>query len=70
MFFHETCKSIFNHLLRAELNEREQFGQISIYFRTVKTNGRRMLYLHCLARLKEISGFANLRKKVVQEEGF
>ncbi len=69
-FFHETCRGIFNHLLRAGSSEGGLFGPISAYFGTVEINGRGMLYLHCLVWLKEMSSFSDLRKKIAGEDQF
>ena len=69
-FFHETCRDIFKHLLRAESSNGGIFVLISAYFGTIETNGRGMLHLHCLVWLKRISSFFNLQRKVVDEDGF
>lgn len=47
-FFHETCRGIFNQLLKAGSSEGGLFGPVSTYFGTVETNGRGMLHLNCL----------------------
>ncbi len=69
-FFHETCRGIFDYLLRAGSSDGGLFGPVSTYFGTVETNGRGMLHLHCLVWLKGMSSFSDLRRKIVDEDGF
>ncbi len=60
MFFNETCKAIFDHLLAAGSIEGRLFDPMSTYFGTVETNGRGMLHLHCwvwLTRMTNLSHF-------------
>lgn len=59
MFFDETCKAIFDHLLAAKSRESGLFGPMSTYFGTVETNGRGMLHLHYLVWLKDMTNFSN-----------
>ncbi len=47
-FFHETCRGIFNYLLRAGSSDGGLFGPVLAYFGTVETNGQGILHLHCL----------------------
>lgn len=69
-FFYETCRGIFNHLLRAESSNGGLFGPVPAYFGTVETNGRGMLHLHYLVWLKGMSSFSDLYRKIVDEDGF
>ncbi len=69
-FFHETCRGIFNYLLRAESSENGLFGPVSAYFGTVETNSRDMLHLDCLVWLKGMSSFSDLHKKIAGEDQF
>ncbi len=69
-FFHETCRGIFNYLLRAGSSNGGLFGPVSAYFGTVESNGRGMLHLHCLVWLKGLSSFSNLCRKIADEDGF
>ncbi len=69
-FFHETCRGIFNHLLRVGSSEGGLFGPNSVYFGTVETNGRGMLHLHYLIWLKGMSSFSDLCKKIASEDQF
>lgn len=69
-FFHKICRGIFNHLLRAGSSDGGLFGPISTYFGMVETNGRGILHLHCLVWFKGMSSFSDLRRKIVDEDGF
>ncbi len=69
-FFHETCRGIFNYLLKAGSSDGDLFGSVLAYFGIVETNGRSMLYLHCLVWLKGISSFSDLCRKIADEDGF
>ncbi len=69
-FFHETCRGIFDYLLRARSSNGGLFGPVSTYFGTVETNGRGILHLHCLVWLKGMPSFSDLRRKIVDEDGF
>jgi hypothetical protein len=59
-FFHAICTGIFNALFRAGTGEDGILGNILNYFGVVETNGRGMLYLHCLIWLEGNIGFQNL----------
>ncbi len=69
-FLYETCKDIFNYLLRMESSNRGLFGPVSAYFGTVETNGRGMLHLHCLVWLKRMASFSDLCRKIADKDGF
>ncbi len=60
-FLHITCDAIFMSLFGAGQTERGLLGPISNYFGTVETNGREMLYLHCLVWIKDVLHLATLR---------
>lgn len=66
-FFEATCSAIFNNLLHANSLDGGLFGPISIYFGTVETNGRGMLHLHCLVRLKGAFHLTNLRHRLLSD---
>lgn len=63
-FFKTTYCSIFKHLLAAGSKDGSLFGPISIYFGTVKTNGRGILHLHCLVRLCGAFCITQLRERL------
>ncbi len=69
-FFHETCRGIFNYLLRVRSRDSSFFGHASVYFRTVETNGWSILYLHCLVWLKERSSFSDLCRNIADKDRF
>ncbi len=69
-FFHETCRGIFEYLLRARFSNGGLFGLVLTYFETVETNGQGMLHLHCLVWLKRMSSFSDLQRKIVDGDGF
>ncbi len=69
-FFHKICRGIFDYLLRAGSSDGGLFGPVLTYFGTVETNGRGMLHLHCLVWLKGMSSFSDLRRKIVDKNGF
>ena len=48
LFFHHTCRAIFDHLLAANNSDNELLNSVSTYFETVEINDRKMLHLHCL----------------------
>ena len=47
-FFEATCHDIFEHLLATGSKDGGLFGPIFTYFGIVESNGKGILYLHCL----------------------
>ena len=70
MFFYKICKSIFYYLLRFKSNIHSLFDFFSIYFKIIKTNGQDILYIHCFFGLKQISGFTDIEKRIIEKEKF
>ena len=69
-FFNETCKSIFNYLLKARFSNSGLSGLVLVYFRTIETNSRGMLHLHYLVWLKEMSSFFDFHKRIIDKDRF
>ena len=63
-FFEATCSAVYENLLQDGLADSGLLGPISTCFRTVGTNGRGMLHLHCLIWLEGFFHFAALRKRL------
>lgn len=59
--FDETYKAIFDHLFATRFSKGRFFGPISIYFKTVKTNGRSILYFHYLVWLGDMTNLSNFQ---------
>ena len=69
-FFYETCRDIFNNLLRARSSEEGLFSPVLAYFGTVETNGRGMLHVHCLVWFKGMSSFLDPCRKIADKNEF
>lgn len=70
VFFHGTCRGVFNSLLRVKSSKSNFFSSVSAYFETVKTNGWGILYFQYLLWLKNVSCFSDLCKKIAGEDRF
>ncbi len=70
VFFHKVCTGILEALISPSEGAIGIFGDVSTYFSVVETNGRGMLYLHCLVWLTGNVDFFDLREKMLNNPGF
>lgn len=63
-FFKAICIGIFKHLLAVKSNHRGFLGLVSIYFRTVETNGHGILHLYCFIWLCEAHHQSEIREQL------
>ncbi len=63
-FFKATCTGIFKHLLVAGFMGGKLLRLVSNYYKTVKTDGQRMLYLHYFVWLCRAFYLAHLRSRL------
>ena len=70
VFFHKVCTGVLEALISPAEGEIGIFGEVSTYFGVVETNGRGMLYLHCLIWLVGNLDFFDLRGKLLNDPEF
>lgn len=63
-FFKTICRDIFEHLLAVSSKNGGLLGPVSTYFGTVETNGRGMLYLHCLVWFCGVFHLSEIRNRL------
>lgn len=69
-YFHNTCRDIFNYLLKLESYKDGFFELISAYFDIIKTNSWDILYFYCFMWLKKLSSLSDLCEKIADEDVF